>query len=162
MAVVASKAGLPSTTWATFSTILFGGGGRRPGGAGGARGPFGGGPAKGQDEVFQLEIGFLDAVNGGKRRITLPSGKALDVNIPAGINDGQSIRLRGQGTSGQQGGPAGDVLIEVKVAEHPNFTRKGRDIYVDLPISLSEAVLGGKVEVPTTSGSVTLTISEGL
>jgi DnaJ-class molecular chaperone len=133
---------------------IFGGNARRP--QSGTRRPI-----KGEDDVFQLEVSFLDAINGGKRRLTLPSGKALDVNIPAGITDGQTIRLRGQGVPSPNGGPAGDVLIEVKVAEHPQFKRQGRDIYVDLPISLSEAVLGGKVEVPTTNGSVSLTIPKG-
>lgn len=139
-----------------FDTVF--GGGRK-----GARGgPFGGGgPAKGQDEVFQLEIGFLEAVNGAKRRVTLPGNRAIDIAIPTGITEGQTIRLRGQGTPGANGGPAGDVLIEVKVADHPNFKRHGRDIHVELPLSLGEAVLGGKVEVPTISGHVTLTIPKG-
>jgi DnaJ-class molecular chaperone len=128
--------------------------GRKPGRGGGFA-------AKGEDEIFQLEIGFLEAVNGAKRRITLPSGKALDVNIPAGIADGKTIRLKGQGGAGGGGGPAGDVLIEVKVAAHPVFRREGRDIHVDLAISLHEAVLGAKVEVPTIDGSVALNIPKG-
>lgn len=128
----------------------------------GARKPGRGGFAsKGEDEIFQLEIGFLEAVNGAKRRITLPSGKALDVNIPAGITEGKTIRLKGQGGASGSGGAAGDVLIEVKVAPHPTFRREGRDIHVDLAVSLDEAVLGAKVEVPTIDGSVTLSIPKG-
>lgn len=119
------------------------------------------GPAKGEDETFRIEVGFLEAANGGIRRITLPNGKSLDVNIPAGIADGQTIRLRGQGGAGASGGPSGDVLIEVKVAEHPSFKRQGRDIYVDVPVSLAEAVLGAKIEVPTIGGPVTLTVPKG-
>lgn len=139
---------------------MFGKGNAR---AKGARGPFGGGgfAAKGEDESFRLEIGFLDAVNGTKRRVSLPSGKSLDVSIPPGITDGQTIRLKGQGAPGISGGAAGDVLIEVKVAEHPTFKRQGRDIQVELPVSLNEAVLGAKVDVPTISGPVTLTIPQG-
>jgi DnaJ-class molecular chaperone len=142
---------------------MFGGGRGGPGKAGPGRGPFGGAGFnnKGEDESFRLDITFLEAVNGAKRRVGLPSGKALDVTIPAGMNDGQTIRLKGQGVPGVNGGPAGDVLIEVKVAEHRMFKRQGRDIYVDLPISLAEAVLGGKVDVPTVSGNVSLTIPKG-
>jgi DnaJ-class molecular chaperone len=116
---------------------------------------------RGEDESFRLDIGFLEAVNGAKRRVALPSGKSLDVSIPAGMTSGQTIRLKAQGAPGFNGGPAGDVLIEVKVAEHPTFKRQGRDIHVDLPVSLSQAVLGAKVDVPTTSGSVTLTVPKG-
>jgi len=140
---------------------IFGG---RGGGARAGRGPFGGRggfAARGEDESFRLEVGFLEAVNGAKRRITLPGGKSLDVTIPPGIGDGQTIRLKGQGQPGLGGGPAGDVLIEIKVAEHPTFKRQGRDIHVELPVSLAEAVLGAKVEVPTVSGPVTLTVPKG-
>jgi DnaJ-class molecular chaperone len=145
-----------------FDNMFGKGKGGGPGGGMGG-GPFRGGgfAARGEDESFRLEIGFIDAVNGAKRRVTLPSGKSLDVTIPAGIADGQTIRLRGQGLPGFNGGPAGDVLIEVKVAEHPHFKRQGRDITLELPVSLAEAVLGGKVEAPTISGSVTLTIPKG-
>ncbi|MDX2221952.1 MAG: J domain-containing protein [Rhodospirillaceae bacterium] len=127
----------------------------RAGGFGGGRAGFAG---RGSDDSFKLEIGLVDAVTGAKKRITLPDGKSLDVNIPAGIEDGQTIRLRGQGGAGVGGAPAGDVLIEVAVAPHPQFTRKGRDIYSDLAVSLPEAVLGGKVDVPTVTGPVTLTV----
>jgi DnaJ-class molecular chaperone len=133
---------------------IFGGGGRQ--------GPFGGGgvPSQGEDLRFTLEVDFVDAVTGAKKRLNLPGGKSLDVTIPAGINDGQTIRLKGQGAVGH-GGPAGDALIEVKVRPHPLFRREGRDIHVELAVSLGEAVLGGKVEVPTVHGPVTLTIPKG-
>ena len=130
-------------------------------GQGGPKGRRAGFASKGEDENFRLDVGFLDAVNGFKRRVTLPSGKSLDIAIPAGTSDGQTMRLRGQGGAGANGGPAGDVLIEIKVAEHPTFKRQGRDIHIDLPVSLNEAVLGAKIDVPTTSGSVTLTIPKG-
>jgi DnaJ-class molecular chaperone len=94
----------------------------------------------------------------GEVTLTLPDGSLLDVTIPPGTRDGQVLRLRGKGRPGIGGGPAGDVLIEVEVRPHRVFTRKGADIHVELPISLSEAVLGGKVKVPTPSGEVTMTI----
>jgi len=113
---------------------------------------------RGSDVHYRLELDFLDAVNGGKRQITLPDGSVLDVNIPAGTRDGQVLRLRGKGSPGIGGGPPGDALVEIEVRPHRVFTRKGDDIHVDLPISLSEAVLGGKVKVPTPSGAVTMTV----
>lgn len=131
---------------------LFGGmfrGG--PGGAGRR------GPARGEDQRFMLEVDFEEAVAGATKRLTLPNGKSLDVTIPPGLNDGQVIRLKGQGGAGGAG-PAGDALIEVKVRPHPTFRREGRDIYAEVPISLSEAVMGGKVEVPTVHGPVAMTV----
>ena len=112
----------------------------------------------GSDAHYRLELDFLDAINGGKRQITLPDGSVLDVNIPPGTRDGQILRLRGKGRPGMGGGPPGDALVEIEVRPHRIFTRKGDDIHVDLPISLSEAVLGSKVRVPTPSGSVTMTV----
>jgi DnaJ-class molecular chaperone len=113
---------------------------------------------RGPDVHYRLDLDFLDAINGGKRQITLPDGSVLDVNIPPGTRDGQILRLRGKGRPGVGGGPPGDALIEVEVRPHRFFTRKGDDIHVELPVSLSEAVLGGKVEVPTPSGAVTMTV----
>jgi DnaJ-class molecular chaperone len=113
---------------------------------------------RGSDVHYRLDLDFLDAINGGKRQITLPDGSVLDVNIPAGTHDGRVLRLRGKGRPGIGGGPSGDALIEIEVRPHRIFTRKGDDIHVDLPISLSEAVLGGKVKVPTPTGSVTMTV----
>jgi len=113
---------------------------------------------RGSDVHFRMGIDFLDAVNGAKRQIVLPDNTALDVTIPPGTRDGQILRLRGKGRPGLGGGPPGDALIEIAVRPHPFFTRKGDDIHVELPISLREAVLGGKVQVPTPSGSVAMTI----
>jgi DnaJ-class molecular chaperone len=113
---------------------------------------------RGPDVHYRLTLDFLDAINGGKQQLTLPDGSVLDVTIPPGTNDGQALRLRGKGRPGIGGGPSGDALIEIEVRPHPLFTRKGDDIYVELPISLREAVLGGKVNVPTPSGAVAMTV----
>jgi DnaJ-class molecular chaperone len=113
---------------------------------------------RGPDAHYRMEIDFLDAVNGAKRQIVLPDNTALDVTIPPGTRDGQVLRLRGKGRPGLGGGPSGDALIEIAVRPHPFFTRKGDDIHVELPIALREAVLGGKVQVPTPSGAVAMTI----
>jgi DnaJ-class molecular chaperone len=113
---------------------------------------------RGGDVNYRLTLDFLDAFNGGKQQLTLPDGSVLDVNIPPGTRDGQVLRLRGKGRGGIGGGPPGDALIEIEVRPHPVFTLKGDDVYVELPISLREAVLGGKVNVPTPSGSVSMTV----
>jgi DnaJ-class molecular chaperone len=113
---------------------------------------------RGQDVNYRLELDFLDAINGAKRQVMLPDGSAIDVSIPPGTRDGQILRLRGKGRPGIGGGAAGDALVEVAVRPHRVFTRKGDDIHVELPISLREAVLGGKISVPTPSGSVTMTV----
>jgi DnaJ-class molecular chaperone len=116
---------------------------------------------RGQDTLYRLEVGFLDAVNGGTSRVILPDGSSLDVTIPAGLRDGQVLRLRGKGGPGLGGGPAGDALVEVSVKPHPHFTRDGDNIRLDLPISLTEAVLGGKVDVPTPTGAVRMAVPKG-
>ncbi|ODR98534.1 molecular chaperone DnaJ [Methyloceanibacter methanicus] len=115
----------------------------------------------GQDAQYHLDIPFLDAVNGTKTRITLPDGSTLDVTIPPGVNEGQVLRLKGKGHPGLGEGPPGDALVEVGVKPHPVFKRDGSNIVVELPISLDEAVLGGKVEVPTISGKVAMTVPAG-
>lgn len=111
-----------------------------------------GGGAKARDEHYRFNAGFLDAVNGATSRMTLPDGRVLDVRIPAGTKDGDVLRLRGQG--GGKGDPAGDALITISVAPHEFFQRDGQDIRLVLPITLSEAVLGGSVDVPTPGGLV--------
>jgi DnaJ-class molecular chaperone len=116
---------------------------------------------RGQDRRYSLEIPFLDAVLGGKTRITLPDGGMLDVKIPQGTTDQQTIRLRGKGNPGFEGGAAGDALVTLTVRPHPIFRREGNDILITLPITLDEAVLGGKVETPTIEGAVKLTIPKG-
>jgi DnaJ-class molecular chaperone len=109
---------------------------------------------RGQDVRYHLDLSFLDAVNGGKQSIVLPDGTTLDVNIPPGTRDGQILRLKGKGRPAPADGPPGDALIEISVLPHPFFTRKGDDIYLDLPISLKEAVLGARIRVPTPGGAV--------
>jgi DnaJ-class molecular chaperone len=113
---------------------------------------------RGQDVRYHLDLSFLDAVNGGKQSIVLPDGATLDVNIPPGTRDGQILRLKGKGRPGAGDAPRGDALIEISVLPHPYFTCEGDDIYLDLPISLKEAVLGAKVKVPTPSGTVTAAV----
>src|SRR5258708_411274 len=113
---------------------------------------------RGQDVRYHLDLSFLDAVNGGKQSIILPDGAPLDVNTPPGTRDGQILRLKGKGHPALGDGPPGDALIEISVLPHPYFTRKGDDIYLDLPISLKEAVLGAKIKVPTPSGAVTAAV----
>lgn len=116
---------------------------------------------RGRDIRFTLDIDFLDAVNGAKRRISLAEGRTLDVAIPAGVESGQVLRLKGQGGAGVQGGPAGDALVELHVRPHAFFRRDGNDIHMDLNISLTEAVEGARVEAPTPAGHVALTIPVG-
>jgi DnaJ-class molecular chaperone len=130
-----------------FSDLFGGGGGRRR--------PQ---PRKGQDIEYALTVGFAEAASGATKRITLPDGRELDVRIPVGLRDGQQIRLKGQGAPGSANGPAGDILLTVSVAPHPYLTRDGNDLKMDLPVTLKEAVLGGKVTVPTLSGPVALTV----
>jgi DnaJ-class molecular chaperone len=117
--------------------------------------------APGADLNYALTLGFLEAANGTSRRVLLPDGRALDVKIPAGIEDGHTIRLKGQGRPGIGGGPAGDALIEVAVAPHPFLRRSGDDVIIDLPVTLQEAVLGASISVPTIKGNVKLTIPPG-
>lgn len=130
-------------------------------GFGGGGGPRNYARMRGRDVRFNLEIEFLDAVNGARRRVSLSEGRTLDVAIPAGVESGQVLRLKNQGGPGLQGGPAGDALVELSVRPHAFFRRDGQDIHMDLPISLTEAVEGGRVEAPTPSGPVTLTVPAG-
>lgn len=113
---------------------------------------------RGEDVAYRLQVDFLDAVNGATKRIILPDGSALDVRIPAGTHDGQALRLRGKGGPGVGGGPPGDAIVTVSVLSHPFFTRNGDDIEVEVPITLREAVLGARIEVPTPTGPVLLTV----
>lgn len=113
---------------------------------------------RGQDVLYRLPVEFLEAVNGASKRITMPEGGTIDVVIPAGTRDEQTLRLRGKGGAGSGGGPPGDALVKIDVRPHRFFTRKDDDIHLELPISLPEAVLGGKLDVPTPTGSVRMTI----
>lgn len=114
---------------------------------------------RGRDAHFSMEISFLEAANGAKKQISLPGGgPALDLTIPPGTRDGQTLRLRGKGEPGFNGAPAGDALIDIKVQPHALFAPDGDDVRYEVPISLSEAVLGGKIRVPTIDGAVNVTI----
>jgi DnaJ-class molecular chaperone len=116
---------------------------------------------RGQDALYRLPVEFLDAVNGATKRITMPDGGTIDVAIPAGTKDEQVLRLRGKGGAGLGGGEPGDALVEIEVRPHAFFTRKGDDIHLELPISLPEAVLGAKLDVPTPTGPVRMTVPKG-
>lgn len=161
----------------------------RPGGAGGprGRGPFGfgmndgvdpedlfadlfggrrakPGPSprrRGADSNYELQVTFEEAALGATRRVTLTNGKTLDVRITGGTEDGQKLRLKGQGMPGSNGGEAGDALIEIKVVPHGFFVRKGGDIHIEVPVTLKEAVLGAKITVPTVDGRVAVSVPKG-
>jgi DnaJ-class molecular chaperone len=115
-------------------------------------------PRKGANVQLQTTVSLDEAASGGTRRVVMADGRQLEVRIPPGVKDGQQIRLRGQGAPGDRGGPPGDSLITINIAPHPFFEREGRDLRMDLPVTLKEAVLGAKVPVPTLTGPVTLTI----
>lgn len=121
----------------------------------------GGFAARGQDAHYTLAVDFLDAAKGAQRRLTLPDGGTLDVAIPAGLKDGQTLRLAGKGMPGIGGGPPGDAFVEMTVTPHRYFRREGNDIIVELPVSIAEARLGAKVHVPTIGGTVAVTIPPG-
>lgn len=128
---------------------------------GGARGPSAGFANKGRDVRYTLEIEFEEAVLGARKRVTMPEGGVLDLAVPEGVADAQVLRLRGKGSPGFAGGEPGDALVEIKVRPHPFLKRQGDDILLDLPITLDEAILGAKIEVPTVSGRVTLNVPKG-
>jgi DnaJ-class molecular chaperone len=152
---------------------LFGGGG----GGGGAfadlfrqfnqrgRTPRRSAPAAGADLEHELSVPFATAVLGGEAQIAVRRAEGhtetIRVKIPAGIEDGKKIRLRGQGEPGANGGPAGDILIRIEVAPHPVFRRHGKRLEVTVPITLAEALSGAKVDVPTPHGTITLTVPAG-
>jgi DnaJ-class molecular chaperone len=141
---------------------MFGGGGTRGGGGFGTQfeqEDFGQ-PSAGQDLHASLTIGLPEAAKGTKTRVQLPTGKSIEVKIPAGLANGQTIRLKGQGWPGANGHP-GDALITVNVAPHPVFKPDGTDLRLDLPITLYLGVLGGIVRVPTLDGAVELNIPAG-
>jgi DnaJ-class molecular chaperone len=129
--------------------------------AAGRTGAAGTGPRRGSDASFTLQVPFLEAALGAKKRVTLAEGKVLDVTVPAGIESGQTLRLKGQGNPGTGGGLDGDALIEIQIEPHEIFSRKDRDIHCEISISLPEAVLGGSVTVPTVHGPVALKVPEG-
>lgn len=116
---------------------------------------------RGGDIRYSMEVSFIEAINGAKKRVTMPDGKTLDITIPPGLNEGQVLRLRNQGMPGLGGGATGDAYVEIRIAAHPGFRRRGNNIHVDLPIALHEAVLGAKVPVPTVGSAVTMTVPAG-
>ena len=116
---------------------------------------------RGQDMHYRLPIDFVESITGANKRLTLPDGSTLDVKIPPGLVDGQTLRLKGKGAPGAGKGGAGDALIEVEVLPDRRFTRDGDDISLEVPISLTEAVLGGRIRVATPTGDVTVTVPKG-
>ncbi len=134
-----------------FFSDLFGG----RGGSAGA-----GGASKGEDVAGTVTVSLREAVHGGEARVILPSGRTLEVKVPAGIEDGKQIRLKGQGQPGR-GGLPGDAIVTVRIAKHRFFEVDGRDLRLDLPVAIYEAVLGGRVNVPTLDGAVDLALPAG-
>ena len=126
------------------------------------RGRKAGGPRqavpKGEDVNCTVSVGLVEAIKGSSSRVILPNGRTLEVKIPEGMEDGKQIRLKGQGNPSPHGGEAGDALVTVRVLPHPFFRVDGRDLRADLPITLYEAALGGKVQVPTVGGAVEMTL----
>jgi curved DNA-binding protein len=141
-----------------FSDFFEGFFGRR--GRGGPSG-FGGYSTRGSDQEATVELSLEEAARGGRRKLTLGDGRSYDVNIPAGVREGQLIRLAGEGVQGAGGGPAGDLLLRVRIRPHPRFRREGSDLYVELPVTPWEAALGATVEVPTLDGSAKVKVPAG-
>jgi len=144
-----------------FSEI-FGGRGRG-GGASMGGDPFGAftGAMRGRDLLFRMQIDFMLAIEGGVTQINIPQRGSVSVRIPAGVDTGQKIRLRGKGEAGPNGSAAGDMIIELEVKPHPHFKREGHDLRIQVPITIAEAVLGGRIQVPTLGGQATITLPAG-
>jgi len=141
-----------------FAEFMGGGRGRRgPGGPSGMGNGAGG--MRGSDISYMVNVSFIEASLGGKKRVSL-SDKTLDITIPPGIEEGHKLRLKGQGTEGM-GGAAGDAIVEIHIEPHAFFTRTQRDISVDVPISLPEAVMGASITVPTLDGQVAVKVPKG-
>ncbi len=153
------------------------GGGARKGGGGQFEGPefedilsdlfggrAGGGfsarptPSRGEDLRLKMPVDLEDAIRGGPQRVTLPDGQTLDLTVPKGAREGQVLRLRGKGSAGRLGGPAGDALVELSIRPHPVYRLEGSDLHMDLPITAPDAILGAKVDAPTPDGAVSLTV----
>lgn len=141
------RGGFDDYGFADVFTDIFGG--ERAGRGGGGRG---------QDVRYTLDIDFLESVSGARKRVTLPDGGVLDLAVPEGVQDGQVLRLKGKGGAGVV---PGDALVEIKVKLHPAYKRVGDDIAFEVPVAIDEAVLGGKIEVPTVAGRVQLTLPKG-
>lgn len=116
---------------------------------------------KGTDVTYTLAVGFEDAATGVTRSLDMVTGRKLAVKVPPGVFDGHILRLKGEGMPGMGGCARGDALVEVRVAPHPVFARQGHDIHVSVAVTLPEAVLGGRVEVPTVGGRLTVSVPPG-
>ena len=116
---------------------------------------------RGADRRYRLEIDFVDAARGGRQRLQLDDGRTIEVEVPAGTESGSTLRLKGQGDASPAGGPAGDALVQIEVRRHPQFTREGQDVQVEVAITLAEAVLGTRLTVPTLDGPVRITVPPG-
>lgn len=138
----------------SFFEDLFGGGAQ----AGAARGFRM--QARGADVSYTLPVDFVTAARGGRTRVAV-DGRTIDVTIPPGVRDRQMLRLKGQGAPGFEGGPPGDAYVEIAIRPHPLFERRDTDVHIELPVSLGEAVLGGRIEVPTVDGPVAMTVPKG-
>lgn len=141
---------------------MFGGGGftQSGGGFAGERGGFNTeAPARGSDIALSVNVTLAEAAGGAKKRVRLPTGKEVEVTIPAGIAEGQSVRLRAQGLSA--GGPPGDAIVTIHITPHPDLKPEGPDLRADISIPLEDAVLGGAARVPTLDGAVELKIPPG-
>jgi len=117
--------------------------------------------ARGLDVSYVLPVGFIEAATGAARTVALPDGKMLKVTIPEGAEDRQTLRLKGQGMPGFSGGPAGDAYVELHVEPHAFFERKDGNVHLEVPVTLKEAVLGARIEVPTITGPVKVTVPKG-
>jgi DnaJ-class molecular chaperone len=150
---------------------LFGGGESRSAGGGFGGGPFTSrGPRQGRNVESSLEVDFVTAIRGGTTRVTLQKGagdgvsprvETIDVNVPAGVDDGSRIRLSGKGEPGAAGGPAGDLFVTIRVKPHPLFRREGDNLRMDVPVTVAEAMKGAEISVPTINGSVQLRVPPG-
>jgi len=138
-----------------FGDIL-GRGARGQGGFGGGTGGF---SPRGADIKARLDIDLEEAIRGGKKRVAFSDGRTIDVTIPPGAQEGQTLRLKGQGSPGRAG--AGDALIELAIKPHAIYRREGEALVMDLPVSVPDAVLGGKIEAPTPDGPVMLGVPKG-
>lgn len=111
--------------------------------------------------TYSLRVPFLMAARGGKQRVNLPDGRTLDIDVPEGTTNGQTLRLKGQGMPGTQGRPPGDAYVEIHVEPHAFFEARDNDIHVEVPVTVTEATLGGRIRVPTVAGPVMLAVPEG-
>lgn len=149
-------ANAPSSGGAAFGDTLSGFAGKATGAVGELGRSFF--RTRGGDVTMDLDVSFMEACIGGSREIRLPTGRKVDVHIPAGVQEGQQIRLKGQGEGGFSGGESGDAYLITHLATHDHFRREGLDIFTDVPISLSEAVQGAKISIPTVHGAVSIVV----